>query len=188
MSDIRVMVKRTKWKLPLNADKETEQPWWCVIDTVGSSGITWLCMACGTCVGSLREVQEDARLPPGPAEVAVTDDTVTLVLTERIGSLVRADVYYASIHSGTTETPGLVAKVIDINMFAPTYVDFETTQAMAMKFVSDNVLASTELEALQGTVVPRFAGLFARGSVYCMVFEDAGKSLTIKDKISPTTR
>lgn len=122
----------------------------------------------------LREVLEEDRLPLGPTDVALTDETVSLVLTERIGKMSYSDVYYVSVRKNGKDTPGLVAKLLDLSFFAPTYENYERTKGMAMKFVADNFLCYKVLEPLQGIHVPCFAGLFAHGTLYCMVFEDAG--------------
>lgn len=88
------------------------------------------------------------------------------------------DVYYASLRTANArDAPGLVVKILDIATFALNFANYEDTQAMAMRCVADNVINFDVLKPLQGIHVPRFAGLFARETVYCLVFEDAGHSV-----------
>jgi hypothetical protein len=61
----------------------------------------------------------------------------------------------------------------------------EINQAKAAKYLCTTFQASGMLEPVEGTIVPRFGGLFARGSLYCAVFEDAGRELTDDEVMDP---
>jgi hypothetical protein len=56
---------------------------------------------------------------------------------------------------------------------------------MEHSFIASNVLNFKVLEPLQGVHVPRFAGVFAHGTVYCMVFEDVGRALSWAEQDDP---
>jgi len=84
-----------------------------------------------------------------------------------------ADIFYASVKDvedgHETLTPGLVLKIIDS----------ESTFGSAKLIRDFPVEAENYAYArqLQGTVLPRFPGLFTSASVHCLVFEDAGRRL-----------
>jgi len=50
-------------------------------------------------------------------------------------------------------------------------------EVIANEFHFFNVLAP-----IQGTVVPRLAGLFGKGLLYCAIYEDGGRRLTWEEK------
>lgn len=101
-----------------------------------------------------------------------------LVLTERIGWTKFVDIYYASLRSPSGDLqPGLVVKVVDLSMFPPVSTR-ETKRYFPEKSLAHEFPTMQKLSGLQGNVVPRYAGLFGRGTVYCTVWEDAGRLLT----------
>lgn len=66
-------------------------------------------------------------------------------------------------------TPGLVLKVIDS--------ESPSGSAKLIRDFAREAECYAFAKPLQGTVLPRFAGLFSSASVHCLVFEDAGRRL-----------
>jgi len=111
-------------------------------------------------------------LPKVPVDGVRPD--VELVLTKRIGFAKsgRVDVYYASLQGND----GLVVRIQDLAFYPP-----RPRKVFAERLCTEFDAYNT-LDALQGTVVPRMAGMFAHGLLYCMVFEDAGRPLTTREQ------
>ena len=64
-------------------------------------------------------------------------------------------------------------------MFAP---GFAPSRPSVEKWFSHEINIFNELQPLQGRIVPRLAGVFGNGMLYCAVYEDAGRPLTLKEK------
>jgi len=87
------------------------------------------------------------------------------------------DSYRASLRNPNGDlTPGLVVKIVDLPMNAAIEEGIEHLEWE---------LANFEFAAgLEGKALPRFAGLFGRGTLFCFVFEDAGRTLTQTELIT----
>jgi hypothetical protein len=121
------------------------------------------------------------KLPDGPTEVDAAD-ALTLVLGRRLGTRGLWDIYYASLLDASGEQrSGLVLKLIDLLQFPAE--GRGNIQSTAARETSNVFQWFNLLEPLQGTIVPHSAGLFAHGTLYCMVFEDAGRELTHAEKM-----
>jgi len=121
------------------------------------------------------------RQEPG-AEIVITESIATTGYPKREFSTdhIAADVYYASVKQGDTLTPGLVLKFID-----------KDSRLVSAAFVDDFVLEAEHhntAKDVQGSALPHFAGLFRSGSLYCLVFEDAGRDLTDEEYASKAVR
>lgn len=114
------------------------------------------------------------------------DDVVVLVLTGRAGFRRCHDVFYASLRDASgQEHSGLVIKAMDPTFFAPKASTGGPSRPTAVKnFASEFDIYDNLLAEVQGTVVPLFGGMFGRGTLYCSVYEDAGRSLTWQEKES----
>jgi len=111
------------------------------------------------------------RQEPG-AEIVITKAIATTGYPERAWNPehIAADVCYASVKEGDKLTPGLVLKFMD-----------KGTRLGSDFFVEEFVLEAeyhSMAKDVQGYALPHFAGLFRSGSLYCLVFEDAGRDLT----------
>lgn len=133
------------------------------------------------------------HIPPNNLPVSEVTDTslasVDILLTSRLGYENQRDLYYASVISDGKEHSGLVVKIVDISFFAPGCPDGSySVRQYGEQVVCDEFYAFNRLESLQGSAVPRFAGLFSRGTVFCLVFEDAGRHVTGEESIDPIIR
>jgi len=131
------------------------------------------------------------RRPAGPhskrrettrtwAEVVITRSIATTGIPERgfNPEHMAADVFHASVKEGDGQlTPGLVLKFVDKNSSLGSVEDF----------VLEAEYHNTAKDA-QGSALPHFAGLFRSGSLYCLVFEDAGRDLTEEEYNSEAVR
>jgi hypothetical protein len=110
-----------------------------------------------------------------------TADAPVLVLGGRWGVDGTHDIYEASLRDGDGEDrPGLIVKLVDLLQLPVRGYPNQTT---AISELCNTAVAFGLLQPLQGTIVPRFAGLFAHGTIYCTVFEDAGRPLTDAEKM-----
>jgi hypothetical protein len=92
--------------------------------------------------------------------------------------------YYASYRgAGGEEHSGLVVKVMDVSNHAvtgPGPVQKAVTYCFTRIYHAYETLAP-----VQGFAVPRFGGMFACGTLYCAVLEDAGRLLTYEERMDP---
>jgi len=116
------------------------------------------------------------ELPP-PAPVITEDDTFsgqTIVLTKHAGGSYY-DHHYASLLSDGQEIKGLVVLMRDLSHSVPVQQEF------VKRDLVDKMFFYERLASVQGRFVPRFGGLFNHGTLYCMVFEDAGRRLSYRE-------
>jgi len=123
----------------------------------------------------VKEVALTNELPGIPVDSVPSTPDLTIVLTERVGEKRnnRVDIYRASLQG----SEGLVVRIMDLTFYPPARRNW-----FAHAFADDFHAYNTVLAPLQGTVVPRFGGMFARGLLYCMIHEDAGRLLTNQEK------
>jgi len=87
------------------------------------------------------------------------------------------DSYRASLRSPNGDlTPGLVVKLLDIPMIG------RINDGKA--WLDCDVTLYESAPEMQGKSLPRFAGLFGRGTLFCLVFDDAGRELTTEEGIT----
>jgi len=118
---------------------------------------------------SLSELPEVETVTSGP--------DVTLCLTDRIGYHNLFDIYHASIDG----VSGLVVKVVDLAFFALVEQYKPIRSGVARHLCREYDAYNNILADLQGSVVPYFGGMFARGSLYCTIYEDAGRLLSLNE-------
>jgi hypothetical protein len=119
--------------------------------------------------------------------VDATTASVTLVLNDLLGVHGLCDMYEASLRTADGEEhSGLIVKLVDLLEF-PTVrgPKAQPSRAMASEDFAGMFHCFRLLQPIQGTIVPRYAGLFARGTLYCAVFEDAGRYITNAEKMDP---
>jgi hypothetical protein len=118
-------------------------------------------------------------------ELSELPSMTTVVLADRIGkSPDFGDMYYANLRDATGhETGGLVVNVLDMLSFLPV-----EKQEQVRFFLGKEIEAYTLMAKVQGKAVPRFGGLFGRGSLFCLFFEDAGGLVTEEARFTPTVR
>lgn len=83
------------------------------------------------------------------------------------------DVYYGRLEGSQTN---IVVKLSDMDN-VPVRAVKGRTQRSAKSDIAEEYHRYAEALAAQGKSLPRYAGLFQRGSLYCAVFQDAGRSL-----------
>lgn len=134
----------------------------------------------------MGRVQEGPLDQLSKLDTAPSTSDLTITLTKRLGSRSYIDVYYACegcVGDASTEKASMVAMIVDLSFFGPQgsggprpcreHVE-ETLSNLYRCF---NILAP-----LQGSAVARCGGLFSNGStLYCLVFEDAGRLLTVDE-------
>jgi len=109
------------------------------------------------------------------------DDTPEIVLDRYLGHHPYEDYdsYLATLHSSSGDTGGLIVKMIDL-------VQRIGPKSRCAAWVN-HIGAPYEVAAhLQGTALPRFAGVFGRGTTFCLIFEDAGPVLTDEELDEPS--
>ena len=110
--------------------------------------------------------------PPGP--ILAADDSFdgpTLVLTKFIGGG-QFDYHAASLRQDGHDDARLVLLMLDLSHFP------ESKHRRVKESIVQQVFFYTRLEPAQGRFVPRFAGLFNHGTLYALVFDDAGRRLS----------
>jgi len=107
-------------------------------------------------------------------EVALDSAPLQIQLGERIGWMGFVDVYRVQLGSSSPR-PGLVAKIIDLSLFSP---NVSPTRAHVERLFAKQYHICTVLEPIQGSVVPYLGGLFGNGTLYCAIYEDAGRRLS----------
>lgn len=137
-----------------------------------------------TILSCLKDVPVD-RLPEGPTEVDIDKASVTLVLEDSLGINGPCDIYEASLRtSDGEEHEGLIVKLVDLQeLLTVPGPKCDDTRSEASEDFAGRFHCFRRLETIQGTIVPHYAGLFARGSLYCAVFDDAGRSITNAEKM-----
>lgn len=147
-----------------------------------------------TRVGNTRDgdpigVNPENEVPMPANDEEDADETV--VLKWRIGSTqpdeeqtfvmgMTCDIFQARFQKDNILYPGLVVKLVDMQHL-PLRNKCLSTQAIARQCLADEVYNFNFAKRLQGTTLPRFAGLFRHGSLYCLVFEDAGRLITLPE-------
>jgi hypothetical protein len=100
-------------------------------------------------------------------------DSPALILGDTYGFSFPNAIYQAE----TKDASGLVALVVDLLHYSPGERTLVVPEICHTFHIYDK-----ELVPLQGRCVPRFAGLFGHGSLYCAVFEDAGDRITYEER------
>jgi len=109
-----------------------------------------------------------------------------LELGKRFGSNRFRDIY--RIHaaastngSSTSPPPHLAVRIVDLSFFSPLV---SPTREWVENIVAVECYQFGLLEAVQGTAVPRLAGVFGNETLYCAIFEDAGRHLTWAERLN----
>jgi len=111
-------------------------------------------------------------------EVSPGSVPLRMELGDRFGSNRFRDVYRihaaSSIHN-SSPSPHLAVKIVDLSFFSPSV---PPTREWVEDIVALEYHHFQVLEPIQGGAVPHLAGLFGNGTLYCAIYEDAGRQLT----------
>lgn len=114
-------------------------------------------------------------------------EAVDVLITQRIGCRYEQwDIYYAKVDDET-----VVVKMVDLSHF-PRVVEARDTRrsrrwdrdGVAKLYYEEYYAFDKVLSEVQGAAVPRLGGMFANGSLYCTLYEDAGRPITVKESRS----
>jgi hypothetical protein len=134
------------------------------------------------------EQRKEAYLAP---ELPALPSMTTVVLGDRIGlNNDFGDMYYATLRDNATgeEAGGLVVSVIDVGYFSPVAHPTDAAQPDVRYFLGKEVNGYAVAARVQGKAIPRFGGLFGRGNLFCLFYEDAGDAVTEEARYNPQVR
>lgn len=141
----------------------------------------------------MPEVKRDAPAETKPLVDSTEAPTITLGKHLRTTSSRGVESYEYTNRTGPTcdvfrgmldatpalKTPGLILKMTDLECLPES--GRWPNRRKALEELADEVRCFNAGASVQGKALPRLGGLFCSGTLYCLVFEDAGRLLTWKE-------